>query len=436
VSFATFAAPSLAGPEWTPIEPKKLALTNGTVHTVSGAVLENATVLVDNGLITAVGVGLAVPADAKVFDCTGKHVYPGFIAANTMLGLVEIATIEGSNDTQETGNVNPNIRAEVMVNPDSDVLPVTRIGGVTSALVVPGGGAIHGLSALMHLDGWTREDMTIRSAVALHVDWPNMSPQRGWWIQQSEEEQNKLRDAATSAIRDAFTNARAYETARTAEGKAGVPAHDADVKWDAMRKVVRGEIPVWFHANSAAQIRAIIDFVDEQKLKNVVLAGGRDAAPYAEELKARGIAVVVGGTQNMPARRYEAYDAGFTVPAKLAAAGVTFCISDGGGSGGVANVRNIGHHAGLAAAFGLSKEEALRSVTLYPARILGVADKLGSIEKGKIADLQVTDGDPLETSTRCEQVFISGRAIPMESRQTRLFQKYDARPRGPKARPR
>jgi imidazolonepropionase-like amidohydrolase len=138
----------------------------------------------------------------------------------------------------------------------------------------------------------------------------------------------------------------------------------------------------------------------------------------------------------MPTRRYEAYDAAFTVPAKLAAAGVTYCISDGGGSGGVANVRNLGHHAGMAAAFGLSRDEALRSVTLYPARILGVADKLGSIEAGKIADLQVTDGDPLETSTRCEQVFISGRAIPMESRQTRLFEKYDARPRGPRARPR
>jgi imidazolonepropionase-like amidohydrolase len=430
------AAPSLAGPEWTPPGPRKIALTGGTVHTVSGAVLENATVLVEDGRITAVGAGLAVPADAKVFDCTGKHVYPGFIAANTMLGLVEIGTIEGSNDTQETGNVNPNIRAEDMVNPDSDILPVTRIGGVTSALVVPGGGAIHGLSALMHLDGWTREDMTIRSAVALHVDWPNLTPQRGWWVQQSEEEQNKLRDAAYGAIRDAFTNARAYETARTAEGKAGVPAHEADVKWDAMRKVVRGEIPVWFHANSAAQIRAILDFVDEQKLKHVVLAGGRDAALYAEELKARGIAVVVGGTQAMPTRRYEPYDAAFTVPAKLAAAGVTYCISDGGGSGGVANVRNLGHHAGMAAAFGLSKEEALRSVTLYPARILGVADRLGSIEAGKIADLQVTDGDPLETSTRCEQVFISGRAIPMESRQTRLFEKYDHRPRGPKARPR
>jgi imidazolonepropionase-like amidohydrolase len=203
-----------------------------------------------------------------------------------------------------------------------------------------------------------------------------------------------------------------------------------------MRRVVRGEIPVWFHANAAAQIRAILDFVDEQKLKKVVLVGGRDAALYAGELKARGIAVVVGGTLAMPTRRHEEYDAAFTVPAKLAAAGVTFCIADGGGSFSAANVRNLGHHAGMAAAFGLPQEEALRAVTLYPARILGVADRLGSIEPGKIADLQVTDGDPLEVATQCEQVFIAGRPIPMESRQTRLFEKYDAKPRGPKARPR
>jgi hypothetical protein len=173
IALAALAAPSLAGPEWTPAGPKKIALTGGTVHTVSGGVLENATVLVDDGRITAVGAGLAVPADAKVFDCTGKHVYPGFIAANTMLGLVEVGTIEGSNDTQETGNVNPNIRAEVMVNPDSDILPVTRIGGITSALVVPGGGAIHGLSALMHLDGWTREDMTLRGGAARGLAQPD-----------------------------------------------------------------------------------------------------------------------------------------------------------------------------------------------------------------------------------------------------------------------
>jgi imidazolonepropionase-like amidohydrolase len=433
---SALVAPAFAGPEWTPATPKKFALTGGTVHTVSGAVLENATVLIDAGCITAVGAGVAAPSDATVFDCRGKHVYPGFIDANTSLGLVEIGTIEGSNDTQETGNVNPNIRAEVMVNPDSDLLPVARVNGITSALVVPGGGAIHGLSALMHLDGWTREDMTIRSAVGLHVNWPSMSPRRAFFIQQSDEEQNKARDAAIAAIRDAFTDARAYETARSAEGGAGVPAHDADVKYDAMRAVMRGEVPVFFHADALAQLHAVLAFIDEMGLKRCVIVGGSDAWRLADELKSRDIAVILGGTQAMPARRSDPYDAAFTVPAQTAAAGIRWCLSDGGGNFGAASVRNLPHHAGLAAAFGLSKEEALKSITLYPAQVLGVGDQLGSIDVGKIADLQITDGDPLEQATHCLQVFINGRPIPMENRQTRLFQKYDARPRGPKARPR
>lgn len=436
LSLSALVAPAAAGPEWTPATPKKFALTGGTVHTVTGGVLENATVLIDDGRITAVAASLPAPADATVYDCRGKHVYPGFIAANTMLGLVEIGTVEGSNDTQETGQLNPDLRAEVMVNPDSDLLPVTRLGGVTSALVVPGGGAIHGLSALMHLDGWTREDMTIRAPVALHVTWPSMRPQRGWRVQLSDEEQAKQREQALRTIHDAFDDARAYETARAAEGRANVPVHDADVKWDAMRRVVRGELPVWFHADDAAQIRAILAFVDEEGLTKVVLEGGRDAGRFAPELAARGIPVVIGGTLELPDRSEDPYDEAFTLPARLAAAGVTYCITDGGGAQRAANARNLPFHAAMAAAFGLPKDEALKSVTLYPARILGVEDRLGSIEVGKIADLQITDGDPLEEATHCEQVFIDGRPIPMTSRQTALFKKYDARPRGKHARPR
>lgn len=416
------------------VRAEVLALTGGTVHTVSGPVIPNGVVLVEGSKITAVGAGLSTPAGARVIDCTGKHVYPGFVHANTQIGLMEISTIQGADDTQETGNVNPNQRAEVMYNPDSDFIPVTRLNGVTTVLVIPGGGAIRGTSALMHLEGWTQEDITVRAPVALHVQWPNMSPVRAFFETRSDDEQAKARDAAIQAITDAFDEARVYDKARAAEGGAGVPKHDADARYDAMRRVVKGEVPVVFHADALAQLRAVIKFVDQQQLKKVVILGGYDAWRVADELKARDIAVIVAGVLAVPNRGYESYDEAFTVAAKLSKAGVRFCISDEGGGFAAANARNLPQNAAMAAAFGLDRDEALKSVTLYPAQILGAGDRLGSIEAGKIADLQITNGDALEVATRCEQTIIGGKLVTMESRQTRLFEKYDHRPRGPKAR--
>jgi imidazolonepropionase-like amidohydrolase len=399
-------------------------------------VIENGTVLVDGARITAVGSALRAPAGARVVDCRGKHVYPGFIHANTMLGLQEISTITGSDDTQETGNLNPNQRAEVMYNPDSDFLPVARLNGITSALVIPGGGAVRGTSAVMSLDGWTQEDITLRAPVALHVQWPAMSVSRAWWDTRSDEEQIKARDQAVQAITDAFEEARAWWKARDAEGRSGVPRHEGDVRWEAMRRALNGDIPVAFHCDALAQIQAVLRFCDTQGIKRVILVGGYDAWRVADELKRRDIAVVVAGVLSLPNRAYEPYDEATSVPARLARAGVRFCIADEGGGGGAANARNLPHHAAMAVAFGLPVDEALKAVTLYPAQILGIADRTGSIEVGKLADLQVTDGDPLLVATHCEQVLVKGRMVPMESRQTRLLQKYDARPRGPRARPR
>ena len=413
-----------------------IAFTGGTVHPVSGPAIPNGTVIVDGARILAVGAGLPVPAGARVVDCTGQHVTPGLVHANTALGLIEISTVSGSDDTQETGNINPNQRAEIMYNPDSDFIPVARLNGITTALVVPGGGAVRGTSALMKLDGWTMEDIAVKAPVALHVQWPNMSPVRAFWETRSEEEQAKAREAAVQAITDAFEEARAYDRARAAEGVNGVPRHDRDARLDAMRKAVRGEMPVVFHADALQQIRAVLRFCDQQKLKNVILLGGYDAWRVADELKSRDIPVIVAGVLALPNRPYEAYDEAFTVPARLHAAGVRFCIADEGGGGGAANARNLPQHAAMAAAFGLDRDEALRSVTLNAARILGVADRVGSLEPGKLADLRITDGDPLEVTTRCVQTVVQGRLVPMESRQTRLFEKYDNRPRGPKARKR
>ena len=427
-------APVQAVPPATPESAGTLALVGGTVHTVSGPTIENATVVIDRGRIVAVGAGITPPAGAQVVSITGRHLYPGFVSANSVLGLTEIESVRGTNDFAETGDVNPNVRTEVEINPSSDLIPVARVNGITSALVVPQGGAISGTSALIHLDGWTWEDMTVKAPVGLQVNWPNMAPIHAWWMQQSDEEQKKARDQAIENIRKSFGDARAYWTARSAEGRPGIPRHDEDAKWDAMGRALKGEIPVMIRATSLAQIRAALKFADEEKLPNLVLMGGSDAWRMADEINARHIAVICDRMLDMPLRRSDPYDQNFALPAKLQAAGIRFCISDGGTTFGAMNSRNLPYHAAMAAAFGLSHEDALKSVTLWPAQILGVGDRLGSIEAGKIADLMVTDGDPLEVATRVEQVYINGHAISMETRHTRLFHQFDARPRGPRAR--
>jgi imidazolonepropionase-like amidohydrolase len=275
--------------------------------------------------------------------------------------------------------------------------------------------------------------MTLAKPVGLHVNWPGMTIVHAWYETRSDEDQRRARDQAVLAIHDAFEDGRAYWRARDAEGKTGIPRHDRDVKWDAMGRALRGEIPVMFHCGALNQIRAVLKFADEQQLRNVILVGGYDAWKVADELKARNIAVISASPEALPSRSYEPYDQGMGLAAKLQAAGVRFCISDGGGS---TNARNLPYEAAMAAAFGLPRDEALKAITLYPAQILGVGDRLGSIEPGKIADVIVTTGDPLEITTQVEQVYINGRATSMETRHTRLFKKYDARPRGALARKR
>lgn len=405
------------------------ALTGGTVHPVSGPDIPNGTVLIENGRILAVGAGLPAPAGAKVVSCEGRHVYPGMIAANTVLGLVEVNSVRGTMDATEVGEQNPNVRAEVQINPESDLLPVTRANGITSAVVMPRGGAVAGSAALIRLEGWTYEDMTRAAPLGLFVQWPDRAPGM-------TDEQRRRRETVLASIRAAFEEGRAYSQARRAEGKPGIPRHDRDIKWDAMEKALAGTLPVLFQARGLAPLREVLRFADEQGLKKVILVNAGDAWRIADEIKSRDIAVIAGSTLSLPGAGDEAYDDPFTVPEKLHGAGIRFCISDGGSAGGAYNSRNLPYHAAMAAAFGLPRDEALKSVTLYPAQILGVADRFGSIEAGKVADLVVTNGDLLEITTQVERVFIDGREVSLENRQSRLFGKYDGKPRGPKARPR
>ncbi|MFQ5709536.1 MAG: amidohydrolase family protein [bacterium] len=400
-----------------------IALIGGTVHTVSGTTIENGTVLFVDGKITAIGTNVDLPEGTETIAVTGKHVYPGMIAANTMLGLVEISAVRATRDFAEVGDITPNVRAEAAINPDSELLPVARANGVTAALSIPGGGLISGTSALIVLDGWTWENLTLKAPVGLHVWWPRMGVNRAPWITKSEKDQLKERDERLQRIRDAFEEARAYLKAKKAEQQKGVPFHESDLRWHAMVPFLTREAPVFVHANEIRQIQAAVDWAKEEGVK-MVLVGGRDAWRVADLLKENDIPVVIAGTHAVPMRRWEAYDAPFTNPVKLYQAGVKFCIAGPGGSFGAAHERNLPYEAATAAAYGLPKEEALKAVTLYPAQILGVADRLGSLETGKDATLIITDGDPLEIRTHVEKEFIQGRKIDLTSRHTQLYEKY------------
>lgn len=415
----------------TPPPPQRepLLLRNATLHPVSGPVIANGSLLIEGGKIRAIGgAELAAPAGAKTLDLGGRHVYPGMVAANTSLGLAEIRSVNASMDSTETGALNPNARALVAFNADSDLLPVTLAGGVLAALSVPEAGRsglIAGTSALLQLEGWNWQDMALLPAVGLHITVPRLRLNSALFPTQTEARLAEVRrstEARLKLLDDAFESAKAYALARAAD-----PATAIDTRWEAMRPVLPatpGAVParpVFMHADDLAQIRFALDFAARHGLK-LVINGGADAWRVADTLRERDVPVIVDGLLRLPMRRDDPPDALFSLPAKLAAAGVRYCIADGGRDS--TNARNLPFEAASARAYGLSDDEALKAVTLYPAQILGIADKLGSIEVGKLANLFVADGNPLEPATRIERVFMQGREVELADRQTALRDKY------------
>jgi len=424
---AAFAAAHVAtASDQMPASPQTgpIALRGATIHPVTSAPITNATIVFDHGRITALGRSVDVPGDAEVIDARGKHIYPGMINAYTSIGLTEVSSVRGTRDSRETGRINPNVRAEVSVNPASEIIPVTRANGITLALTVPSGGTISGRSALLRLDGWTWEDMVFAAPVGMHVQWPRMTLYQSRYRPTSEEDQKKERQKALAALSDAFDDARAYRTARADDEFA--ERHPTDLRWEAMKPVFDGTLPVLVTANNILQIQAALAWAEREDLR-LIIVGGADAWMVTQELKERDVPVIVTGTHRLPSRRWEDYDTPFALPAKLYEAGVKFCISSTsswGGGAQASNTRNMPYDAATAAAYGLPVDEALKAVTLYPARILGVDDRVGSLEVGKDATLIVTDGDPLETPTLVSQMYIEGRKIDLTSRHTMLYDKY------------
>jgi imidazolonepropionase-like amidohydrolase len=403
-------------------QTQPVAIVGATVHPISGPAIPDGTIVFDRGKIRAIGKGAAIPAGARVIRARGKHIYPGLISAETTLGLVEIGAVRATRDYSETGDINPNVRAEVAVNPDSELFAVTRANGIALGLSVPEGGLISGTSALLMLDGWTWEEMTLKAPVGLHIHWPmpaGAADESGGY---PRREARSDRDMQLEKIKEAFRSARSYMTAQTAE-TAGAPRHDTDSRWEAMIPVLKRHIPVFVHARHLRQIEEAVLWADEENLR-VVIVGGYDAWRAADLLKRQNVPVIIGGIHNLPLRGYDRYDDWFVLPKRLHEAGLRVCISDGGGGFGAPMSRNLPYHAGTAAAHGLPRDEALKAVTINCADILGVADRVGSLEPGKDATLIVTDGDPLEIPTTVERMFIQGREVDLSSKHTQLYEKY------------
>ena len=402
-----------------PNQKHPILIQGGTIHTISHGILENADILFVDGKITSVGHNLDIPAEAEIIDASGQHVFPGLISAGSTLGLQEIGAVRATRDYAEVGAVNPNVRANVSYNPDSELIPITRSNGILLALSVPRSGLVSGTSSLMMLDGWTWEDATIKHPVGLHLFWPSMNIPKPKPGKQKEKKDKDSRLKSIQKIDDLIQKSRAYAQLKAT----GSPSFKHDLRLEGMLPVISGEIPVFIHANEVQQIEAAVYWAERQSVK-MVLVGGKDSWRVTQILKDREIPVIYTQTHSTPMRRFEQYDQAFITPSQLYAAGIKFCISNSESPFQTPHIRNLPYHAAKAASYGLSWKEALRSITLSPAEILGVEDKVGSLEASKDATFFIADGDILDVRTQVNMAFIQGRRVDLSDRHKTLYSKY------------
>jgi imidazolonepropionase-like amidohydrolase len=411
-----------------------LLLTGATVHTVSGDTFSPGQVLILDGKIAAVGKTIAA-AGAPTLALEGQHLYPGLIALNTLVGLTEISAVRATQDNTESGDYTPDVESWIAVNPDSELIPVTRANGIAYFEPVPQGNAVSGQSGLVAVQGWTTEQMTFKKPIALHMFWPRLAldipsgePTRGRAKPKSLEDQAKDRQEKMRALEDFFDEAKAYAKAKDATGAGKASAPQLVPAWEAMLPYVRGQLPLMIHADEVRQIQAAIQWASTNQYKSI-LVGGRDAWMLADQLASNKIPVIYAHTFTLPERDTESYDVHFRAPALLHKAGVQVVFSAGGDSFDAPLTRNLPYSAAQAVAFGLPEAEAIKGLTLYPAQLAGVADRLGSIEPGKEATLLAADGDILDLRATVKHLWLAGKEVSLESRHTRLYQKYKSRPK-------
>ncbi|MFT4017206.1 MAG: amidohydrolase family protein [Agriterribacter sp.] len=395
-----------------------LFITNGTVHTGTGQVLDNTTIQVNNGKIEKIGTDIPLPADnVKIFDAKGKHVYPGLILSDCDLGLREIANgVRGSNDYRELGELNPNIRSIVSYNTDSKIINTLKANGILLANITPQGSFISGSSSVVQLDAWNWEDAAYKTDNGIHVTFPSFLPQRGPRFSTGQQPPVDLEKQALQkidALKSFFSEAKSYlrenEHAQT------------NLKFAAVKGLFDKTQKLFIHADQVKQMLAAVDFVKEFGFA-VVIVGGNESWQIAPLLKQHNIAVILGPEHELPATEDDDVDQPYKTPAALQKAGVLFALNDNTAN---TRFRNLSFNAGTAAAYGLTKEEALSAITLNAAKILGIDDKTGSIEVGKDANIIVSEGDILDMkSSIVTYAFIQGRMVSLANKQTQLYERY------------
>ncbi|MBX7125439.1 MAG: amidohydrolase family protein [Cyclobacteriaceae bacterium] len=391
------------------------AFTHATIVTVTQGTISNGTVVVAGGKIVAAGTNVSIPAGAEVIDCTGLSIYPGMIDAGTRIGLTEVGSDPRTVDFNEIGDVVPQMRALSAVNPNATAIPVNRIAGITSALAAPDGGLFPGTAALVNLHGYTSDQM-YAGFEGVVLNFP-ASGKRGFWDRRTDEEVKKAAEKSLKQLNDVWTKALEYHKLDSAtHGKAGYYP-----ELQALLPVVRGQVALLVECNAEADIKAALKWIADKHIAKVVLTGVAEGWRVAGEIAKAKIPVITGPVLAIPSREYDRYDKAYANAGLMQKAGVVVALRTRDSN---TNYRNLPYHAGFAATYGMGRDEALRAITIVPAQIFGVADRLGSVEAGKEANIFITDGDPFETKTQVRYVLISGWMIPLVSRQTLMYDEF------------
>ena len=411
---------------WIPLaNTQRILVINGTAHIGNGEVVETSAIGMADGKILFVKNSLTQAIQRKewdtIIDAENQHVYPGFVTANSTLGLTEIDAVRATRDFNDVGELNPHVRSQVAFNVESRVIETVRTNGVMLTQSTPRGGSISGSSAIMFLSGWNWEDATVLADDGIHVNWPASTQGGGWWAEPAPKSRNTNYQKEKQDIMDFFTLAEVY-----AKGTKTVD----DLRLEAMKDCFEGTKRVYFHADGMQQILDIIEFVEKYKLKYPVIVGGYEAHMVGKRLIDAKIPIMLNRIHSLPEREEDDVNLPYMLPALLQKQGILFCIQNAGDMEAM-NTRNLPFQAGTAMAFGLTEEEALQAISLNPCKILGISDKFGSLESGKSATLFISKGPALDMkSNQVSCLIFHGQIESTENFQYKLYQKYKKKYQG------